>query len=322
MFIDSAKISISSGRGGDGAVSFRRERFVPRGGPDGGDGGNGGDVIFIGKHNTHTLSDFRSHKEYNAENGHNGMHKKMHGKSGNDLVIPVPLGTVIKFNQTEQIVEILSDDQQYVAAKGGRGGWGNIHFATSIKQAPEWSKKGLDGQHYDLDLELKLIADVGLVGLPNAGKSTLLSVLSNARPKIANYPFTTLQPELGVMNVGDTSLVIADIPGLIEGAHIGKGLGTAFLKHIARTKALLFLLDGSDENIKTTYQLLLNELKQYDLDLLTKQNLVVITKIDLISSAIINKIRRQFKNAVLISAATGAGLDALKQSIVNLLGSK
>lgn len=319
MFIDEAQIKICAGRGGDGAVSFRRERFVPRGGPDGGDGGNGGDIIFIGKHDMHTLSEFRSHKEYKAENGQNGMHKKMHGKSGADRIISVPLGTVLKFDQPNDVVEILTDGQQYIAAKGGRGGWGNVHFATSIKQAPEWSKVGLDGQSFDIDLELKLIADIGLVGLPNAGKSTLLSVLSNAHPKIANYPFTTLRPELGVMTYHTSHITVADIPGLIEGAHEGRGLGAAFLKHIARTKALLFLLDGTDENIKITFRLLQNELKQHDPDLLDKKNLIVITKIDLITSEAIAKIRRQFKNAVFISAATGAGLDKLKGELAKIV---
>lgn len=319
MFIDEAQISICAGRGGDGAVSFRRERFVPHGGPDGGDGGNGGDIIFVGKHDMHTLSEFRSRKMYKAENGQNGMHKKMHGKRGADLIISVPLGTVLKFDNLNDLIEILTNDQQHIAAKGGRGGWGNVHFATSIKQAPEWSKAGLDGQSFDIELELKLIADIGLVGLPNAGKSTLLSVLSNAHPKIANYPFTTLSPELGVLTVDDSHIVIADIPGLIEGAHKGKGLGTAFLKHIARTKALLFLLDGTDVNAKSTYQLLQNELNEYDLDLLAKKSLTVITKIDLISSVNLKKIQRQFKNAICISAATGAGLNELKSEIIKLI---
>ena len=235
MFIDIAKIKIISGKGGDGKVSFHREKYVAAGGPDGGDGGRGGSVVFQVDDNLSTLLDFRYKKKYVAPNGENGMGKRMKGKDGADLVIRVPRGTLVRDQKTGQIIKDLSDDTPFVAAKGGNGGWGNTHFATPTRQAPRFAKPGLPGQELEITLELKLLADVGLIGFPNVGKSTLLSVVSAARPKIANYHFTTLIPNLGVVRVAEEqSFVMADIPGIIEGASEGAGLGHDFLRHIDR----------------------------------------------------------------------------------------
>ncbi len=326
MFVDEAEFSIKAGNGGDGAVSFRRERYVPRGGPDGGDGGNGGNIIFVGKHDVHTLSAFRSKKHFTAEMGENGMHKKMHGKNGEDTIIQVPLGTVITLldssDHNERIKEfdITTDAQTVEAAKGGRGGWGNIHFATSIKQAPAWSKTGLPGEQFQVKLELQLIADVGLVGLPNAGKSTFLSHVSEAKPKIANYPFTTLEPQLGVAKIDNiTSIVVADIPGLIEGASTGKGLGIEFLKHIKRTKALLYLLDGTSDDPEKDLKVLQNELKTFDPGLAKKSSLIAINKIDVISSERLKELKKAFPKAHYISGATGEGIKETLSALAQLL---
>lgn len=323
MFIDEALIDIKAGRGGDGAVSFRRERFVPRGGPDGGDGGNGGNIIFIGQHDLHTLSSFRSKKLFAAQDGQNGMHKKMHGKNGEDLIIPVPLGTLITFllqssPNLPKTIDITKDGQQFIAAKGGNGGWGNQHFATSIKQAPAWSKEGLPGDELEVKLELKLIADVGLVGLPNAGKSTFLSIISSAKPKIANYPFTTLEPNLGVVDYHDNSFVVADIPGLIEGASSGKGLGVKFLKHIQRTKLILYLIDASSNDYDKEIKILNSELRAFDPSLAKRTSLLVFNKIDVIGDKFID-IEKKYPGALLISCATKEGVSRLLQSIAEKL---
>ena len=246
MFIDIAKIKIVSGRGGDGKVGFHREKYVASGGPDGGDGGRGGSVVFRVDDNLSTLLDFRYKKKYVAADGENGMGKRMKGKDGKDLVIRVPRGTIIRDQKTGQVIKDMSDDEPFVAAKGGNGGWGNTHFATPTRQAPRFAKPGLPGAELDIVLELKLLADVGLVGFPNVGKSTLLSMVSAARPKIANYHFTTLIPNLGVVRVGEEqSFVMADIPGIIEGASEGAGLGHDFLRHIDRCRLLLHLVDVS-----------------------------------------------------------------------------
>lgn len=319
MFIDQADFVIKAGRGGDGAVSFRRERYVPKGGPDGGDGGDGGDVIFIGKHDMHTLSKFRARKIYSAENGANGTHKKMYGKDGADCIIEVPLGTIVHIkdsNETNEsnwtnVTDIINDGQKYLAARGGNGGWGNAHFATSIKQAPAWAKQGQLGAEFLTHLELRLIADVGLVGLPNAGKSSLLSVISNARPKIANYPFTTLEPQLGVVTVDDNSFVVADIPGLIEGSSDGKGLGHQFLRHIDRTKMILYIIDACEPGPAHTLHILTNELAHFSSALTDKKSLLTFSKIDAIDTNTLAELRRQFPDAFFISAASGAGVKSL-----------
>ncbi len=284
-FVDYAEIYVQAGRGGRGCVSFRREKYVPRGGPDGGDGGRGGHVIFRASKDLNTLLDFRYRREYRAIKGQHGMGSRMHGRDGEDLVIPVPLGTVIKDKETGSVIaDLVEDSQEFISARGGRGGQGNQHFATATRQVPRFAQPGEDGEEKQLILELKLLADVGLVGLPNAGKSTLISVISSARPKIADYPFTTLVPNLGVVKFGDyTSFVVADIPGLIEGAHKGAGLGFQFLRHIERTRIFLHLIDISDMSAADPieqYQKISQELNLYSDALIAKKHAVVASKLD------------------------------------------
>ena len=245
LFVDIAKIRIKAGDGGNGAVSFRREKYVAAGGPDGGDGGRGGNIVFQADTNLSTLADFRYQRKYTAQNGENGRGSRCNGKSAPDLVIRVPLGTVVKDAETGRIIADLSDYEPHVAAKGGKGGWGNIHFATATRQVPRFAKPGIPGEALEVTLELKLLADVGLVGFPNVGKSTLVSVVSEAKPVIADYHFTTLTPVLGVVHMGESSFVMADIPGLIEGAWEGVGLGHQFLRHVDRCRMLVHIVDVS-----------------------------------------------------------------------------
>lgn len=246
MFVDKAKIKIKAGDGGDGAVSFHREKYVAAGGPDGGDGGRGGNVVFVADSNLSTLADFRYKRKYSAKKGENGRGDRCRGKNAEDLIIRVPVGTVIKEEQSGRILADVSDDKPYVVAKGGKGGWGNPHFATAVRQVPRFAKPGLPGEEFDVVLELKLLADVGLVGFPNVGKSTLVSVVSQAKPEIANYHFTTITPVLGVVSMGEgSSFVMADIPGLIEGAWQGTGLGHQFLRHVERCRMLVHIVDVS-----------------------------------------------------------------------------
>lgn len=286
MFIDVAKIKIASGKGGDGKVSFHREKYVASGGPDGGDGGRGGSVVFQVDDNLSTLLDFRYKKKYVAPNGENGMGKRMKGKDGADLVIRVPRGTIIRDRATGRIMKDLSDDEPFVAAKGGNGGWGNTHFATPTRQAPRFAKPGLPGVEMEITLELKLLADVGLVGFPNVGKSTLLSMVSAARPKIANYHFTTLIPSLGVVRVAEEqSFVMADIPGIIEGASEGAGLGHDFLRHIDRCRLLLHLVDASGSEGRDPLedvQTINAELAGYSEFLASRPQIIVANKTDLL----------------------------------------
>lgn len=287
MFADRAKIYIRSGKGGDGAVSFRREPFVPEGGPDGGDGGKGGDVIFQADENLRTLMDFRYKRKYEAENGQNGMKKKRFGKNGKDLVIKVPVGTMVIDEESGLLMQDLTENgQSFVAARGGKGGKGNARYATPTRQAPNFAEAGGFARERNVILEMKLIADVGLVGFPNVGKSTLLSVATSARPKIANYHFTTIEPNLGVVQIFDTSFVMADIAGIIEGAHEGAGLGHKFLKHIERTKVLIHVVDvaGSEgRDPIEDFDKINGELEQYSPKLLKKPQIVAANKIDLIS---------------------------------------
>ena len=286
MFIDIAKIKIISGKGGDGKVSFHREKYIAAGGPDGGDGGRGGSVVFRVDDNLSTLLDFRYKKKYAAPNGENGMGKRMKGKDGEDLVIRVPRGTLLRDQKTGQIIKDLSEDEPFVAAKGGNGGWGNTHFATPTRQAPRFAKPGLPGQELDIVLELKLLADVGLVGFPNVGKSTLLSMVSAARPKIANYHFTTLVPNLGVVRVAEEqSFVMADIPGIIEGASEGAGLGHDFLRHIDRCRLLLHLVDAAGSEGRDPIQdieAINRELAGYSEFLAARPQILVANKTDLL----------------------------------------
>ncbi len=328
MFIDSAKITIKSGDGGNGCVSFRREKYVPKGGPNGGDGGKGGDVIFLADSSLATLIDFRYRRIYKAQNGKHGMGGDKTGKNGEDTVIKVPCGSIIKDSITgETLADLINHGDTYTAAKGGKGGRGNSWFATSTNQTPREAEPGRPGLEYEIQIELKLLADVGLVGLPNAGKSTLISKISAAKPKIADYPFTTLQPNLGIVKYKDyQSFVVADIPGLIEGAHLGKGLGIRFLKHIERTKLLVFLLDAtliSYEDKKTgDYDMLLNELKSYNEKLLKKPRIICFTKIDALSDGQVkdlNKIKfskgKQKYHVMKISSVSGENINKLVDEI-------
>ncbi len=283
MFVDAVDVRVKAGKGGDGATGFRREKYVAKGGPDGGDGGNGGDVIARAETNTHTLSRFRHEKTITAQNGETGKTNKGRGKSGEDLEVTVPVGTVV-YEGNSVVADLDEPGQTAVIAKGGTGGFGNAHFTSSTRQAPRMAELGESGEEKTLRFELKTVADVGLVGLPNAGKSTLLSVISNAKPAIADYPFTTLEPNLGVADVHETSLVFADIPGLISGASHGKGLGDDFLRHIERTKTLLYLVDSVSEDVVADYRTLQGELASYTIDLTAKPHLVVLTRIDAIDA--------------------------------------
>ncbi len=289
QFIDYVKIYVKAGDGGRGCVSFRREKYVPRGGPDGGDGGRGGHIVFKATDALNTLLDHIYHREYRAQKGQHGMGKKMHGKNGEDLIIPLPLGTLIKDAETKEVIADLdSDGKEAIFVKGGRGGLGNSHFATPTRQAPRYAQPGEEGEERWLILELKLLADIGLIGLPNAGKSTLLSVISSARPKVADYPFTTLRPMLGVVKLEDyRSFVVADIPGLIEGAHRGVGLGFQFLRHVERTSMLLHLVDISETtegDPVENFEKINKELELYSPELVSKPQAVAGTKLDVAGS--------------------------------------
>jgi GTP-binding protein len=279
MFVDTAKVFVQAGRGGDGAVSFRHEIYVDKGGPDGGDGGRGGDVIFVATENLNTLVDFRYKPELKAQPGQSGAKRDRHGKSGDPLYVKVPLGTVVRRDGT-LIADFTKDGEEVVVARGGDGGFGNAHFKSSVRQAPRVAEKGEEGDTFEAELELKLLADVGLVGFPNAGKSTFLSVVSNARPEIADYAFTTLTPNLGVADIDDGSLLIDDIPGLIEGASEGKGLGDAFLRHVERTAVLLHLIDAYTDDVAKAYQTIRTELATYNADLETRPEIIALTKTD------------------------------------------
>jgi GTP-binding protein len=288
-FVDTAKIIVEAGKGGNGCSSFRREKYVPKGGPDGGDGGKGGDVILEASNNIHTLADLTYQRYYKAENGGNGLSSNRHGRNGEDLIIKVPCGTIIKDAETGEVyADLIVPGDRFIAARGGRGGLGNARFASSRRRAPRYAEKGEPGEKRTLNLELKVLADVGLVGLPNAGKSSLLAAMSNANPLIANYPFTTITPNLGVLKTDKERIVIADIPGLIDGAHMNKGLGHAFLRHIERTRMLLFVLDLGREkegySLIKQWQTLKKEFEHYNRALLELPHLIIINKIDLASS--------------------------------------
>ncbi len=287
MFKDELKLKIIAGKGGDGASSFRREKFIPKGGPDGGDGGNGGDIIFKTSNHLNTLSKLANKKLYKAENGVNGKRKNMHGKNAENLILEVPKGTIIfDAKNKELLADLEKDNSKTIIAKGGKGGMGNARFVSSTRQAPKFAEKGEPGEEKEIFLELKLVADVGIIGLPSAGKSTFISVISNAKPKIADYPFTTLIPNLGIVNMKEfggnkeNNFVIADIPGLIKGASKGKGLGHKFLKHISRTKLLIHIIDGTEEDIIKNYKTINKELKEFDKNLIKLPQIIVLNKID------------------------------------------
>ena len=277
MFVDTAKVFVQAGRGGNGAVSFRRELYIEKGGPDGGDGGRGGDIIFKASKDLNTLLNFRYKPELKAKPGGNGSKRDKAGRSGEDLIVKVPVGTLVK-RDGQILADLSKDEQEVVIAKGGDGGFGNAHFKSSVRQTPRVAEMGEPGDTFEAELELKLLADVGLVGFPNAGKSTFLSVVSNARPEIADYAFTTLTPNLGVAEIDGQNILIADIPGLIEGASEGKGLGDAFLRHIERTAVLLHLIDGYEDEIGERYQTIRSELEKYQPELLDRPEIIALTK--------------------------------------------
>lgn len=324
-FIDEVEIIVKAGDGGDGCVSFRREKYVPKGGPNGGDGGDGGNVILKATKDLNTLIDFRYQKYYKAQDGEHGKGKGANGKNGQDLVLKVPVGTLIYY-QGNLIADLDYDGKEVIVAKGGKGGRGNSHFVTPIYQAPKFAEKGQKGEEKKLKLELKLIADVGIIGLPNAGKSTLLSVISNAKPKIADYPFTTIVPNLGVAKVDYKSIVFIDLPGIIEGASEGKGLGLFFLKHFQRAKIFLHLIDVTSD-YKKNYKIIKKELeiysKKHNLDLLSKPEIVVLNKIDLVNEEYIKNVKKYFKTKkiepIFISSYTRRNIDQLLFKVKDLL---
>lgn len=324
-FVDEAKFFVKAGDGGDGCVSFRREKYVAKGGPNGGDGGNGGSVIIRATRKLQSLIDFRFRSHFKAERGTHGQGKDMHGRNGNDCLLEVPVGSLIKDGESGEILaDLVHENDTFLAAKGGEGGLGNTRFASGTNRTPRFATKGEAGEERWLRIELKLIADIGLVGLPNAGKSTLLSKLSAANPKIASYPFTTLEPQLGVLQFRFCRpVIIADIPGLVEGAHNGIGLGHTFLRHIERTRILLHVIDSSDDNFKKNFYIIENELQAYKEELVERTRFLVLNKIDLVEPAILARIKKWFAGkgytAVPISGLTGEGIDDLKHFLEDKL---
>ena len=322
-FLDQAKIFINAGKGGSGSAGFRREKFIEYGGPDGGDGGDGGSVILIAEENLNTLIDFRFKQHFKAERGQDGMGKKKTGKSGKDLILKVPIGTQIFEEDNNTLIEDLKNPgQKIVIAKGGKKGLGNVRFKSSTNRAPRKKTEGTDGESLWIWLQLKVIADVGIIGMPNAGKSSLLSALTKARPKIANYPFTTLNPNLGVASYLDKEITLADIPGLIEGAHEGMGLGGKFLRHIERCKSLVHLIDMNSENVLEDYLNVRNELSKYSKSLMKKKEIIIFNKIDIVQTDEAKKKIDYFKKKVKkkffkISVIQKKGLNNIKEILVN-----
>ena len=323
-FIDHTTLSVQAGDGGMGCIAFLREKHRPIGGPCGGDGGHGGNVIFTVNPQLVTLQDISIQNHYNAENGAHGKGKNMHGKNGKDIVIPLPPGTVIKNADTKQILEDLTKpEDSFAAAKGGNGGFGNARFKTQSQTAPRIANDGQKGEKLNIELELKVLADVGLVGLPNAGKSTFISSVSNAQPKIADYPFTTLAPNLGIVKYGDyKSFVMADIPGLIEGASHGKGLGSKFLRHVERTKVLVYMIDSSSEHIDMDLDTLKNELQQHNPELLKRPSLLLLTKVDLFPEDLPEfKITSDDMLQIPVSSISGKNINQAIQGIAEIIQS-
>ena len=318
-FVDHVRIFCTSGKGGAGSTHFRREKYIPMGGPDGGDGGKGGDIIMRGSSQMWTLLHLRYTRHLRADHGLSGSKQRSTGASGKDIIIEVPLGTIVRNNETNEFIgEITEDGETKMLLKGGRGGLGNDHFKTSVNQTPNYAQPGEDSEEAALVFELKILADVGLVGFPNAGKSTLLSVVSAAKPEIADYPFTTLTPNLGIVSYRDNrSFVMADIPGIIEGASEGKGLGIRFLRHIERNSMLLFMIPADADNINDQYSILLNELKQYNPELLDKNRILAITKSDMLDEELTEEIKLDLPDIsyVFISSVAEKNLDKLKDMI-------
>ena len=320
MFLDEKSIEVRSGKGGDGIISFHREKFVPLGGPDGGDGGRGGHIILRVNPQLWTLIHLRYRKVVRAENGGNGAEALKRGKNGADIVLEVPQGVVVKDAETEEVItELVEKDQEYILCPGGKGGWGNDHFKTATNQTPRYAQPGEEGVEGWFVLELKVLADVGLVGFPNAGKSTLLAAITSAKPKIANYAFTTLEPNLGIVRYyDDRSFVMADIPGIIEGAHEGRGIGMRFLRHIERNSVLLFMVAADEADIPGAYKVLLNELEEYNPELLVKDRVLAVTKCDLVDQKDLGKIERKLPKDipyVFISSVAQTGLNELKEEL-------
>ena len=328
QFIDEARISVKAGDGGNGCISFRHEKYIPKGGPDGGTGARGGSVIIRADRQLNTLLDFKYKHSYRAERGENGRGKDQGGKSGKDEIVKVPCGTLVRDAlKGKIIVDLVHDGDEFIIAHGGKGGRGNGEFATPTNQAPRFAEPGTPGEERELVLELKLLADVGLVGFPNAGKSTLISVVSAAKPKIADYPFTTLTPNLGLVRYAEgKSFVISDIPGLIEGAHEGKGLGIQFIRHIERTRVLVFLIESISEDPKKDYQILLNELASYNPAIAKKKKIVALTKMDVVNETDRKKlVKIKFGRGVMtipISAVAGEGLRELLEEVWKVLDKK
>ncbi|MBQ22833.1 MAG: GTPase ObgE [Flavobacteriales bacterium] len=326
-FVDYVKLHINSGNGGKGSIHLHREKFITKGGPDGGDGGRGGHVIIKGNSNLWTLYNFKFKRHFSAGHGENGSKNRSSGAQGDDVFIEVPIGTVIKNSKTNQIInEITDENKEFILLEGGMGGLGNWHFKSSTRQTPRYAQPGQKGKELDVTLELKILADVGLVGFPNAGKSTLLASLTGAKPKIANYEFTTLKPNLGIVPYRNfKSFVLADIPGIIEGASKGKGLGHYFLRHIERNSILLFMIPCDSKNVKKDFNILMSELKEYNPELLDKDFAIAITKCDLLDNDLIEEYRIEMKNNFektpyfLISSISKYGIDRLKDGLWNLL---
>ena len=326
-FVDYIPVHIASGKGGQGSTHLRREKFVPKGGPDGGDGGRGGHIIFQGNKNLWTLFHLKFKRHFSAGHGGSGGKQTSTGADGEDIIVDVPLGTVIKDTETGAVLkEITEDREKFIAAKGGKGGMGNAHFKSATNQTPRYAQTGLPGEEKNLTLEMKILADVGLVGFPNAGKSTLLSVLSAAKPKIADYPFTTLKPNLGIVGYRDyQSFVMADIPGIIEGAAEGKGLGHYFLRHIERNSILLFLIPADADDLRKEYEILVDELRRYNPELLDKQSIVAISKADLLDQELKAEMTQLLDESfgdipyMFISSVAQQGLDALKDVLWSAL---
>ena len=322
-FLDQVKIYIKAGNGGDGSPSFRREKFIEFGGPDGGDGGKGGSVILKAEQNLNTLIDFRYQQHHKAKRGENGAGQNRTGKSGEDLILKVPIGTqVFEEDNKTLIYDFTKISEEFTAAAGGKGGLGNTRFKSSTNRAPRKFTKGTQGEEFTIWLQLKTIADIGIIGLPNAGKSSLLASVTNANPKIANYQFTTLNPNLGVASYDDKEITIADIPGLVEGAHKGTGLGIQFLKHIERCKSLLHLIDITSEDLKKSYQQVKNELKEYSIKLTKKKELIVLNKIDLIDEKEVNHIIKDFKKntkseVIAVSTFNKSSVSKIKSKLLN-----
>ena len=320
-FIDEAKIFIKSGDGGDGCLSFRREKYIEFGGPDGGNGGKGGDIVIEGTKSLNTLVDYRFQKHFKAQKGRGGAGRNRTGAAGKDMILKIPVGTEIL--QDDEILADIVNDEKMILFPGGEGGKGNINFKSSTNRAPRKTTPGEKGYEAEVVLRLKILADAGLVGFPNAGKSSLLRKISAAKPKVADYPFTTLDPKLGVVRKGDEEIVVADIPGLIEDAHVGSGLGFKFLKHIERCHSLIHVIDITNQNLVKSYNTIINELKSYDEDLVNKNKIIVLNKCDLLKKEEIDKIRIDFENFInlkihLISTISGEGIDQLINEILKL----